>query len=96
MNLRLLVELEGRSQSEVIDMIDQYNKYVVNYYDTHEETDYPVSFPEFLENDYETPLERLSTTIFDEVKYRLEKDDPEEDILDNIYLMLSDYIEEYR
>lgn len=45
-------ELISGSEELLYDFLAQYNDYVQNFYDEHDEGSYPVSIPEFYENDF--------------------------------------------
>lgn len=58
-----LVEFDEQwGQEELKDFLYQYNKYVMNFFENHDEGSQPVSMVEFFNNDYQL-LEESSAEV---------------------------------
>lgn len=54
-----MTKIEGLTKNELLHLIRFYDRYVIDFPDTHDEGCYPVCLDEFYESDYPLILEDL-------------------------------------
>lgn len=56
-------DLYDYSKDELIDIMVEYNNYLMEYPETHDAGSYPISLWEFVDNEYQDILEKKGTKV---------------------------------